>query len=432
MSKIELKSPVHRKIHVGDILPNPHRDFKANPIAPEKVEDLIESYERTGFWDNIVVREHPTREGKYEQAHGHNRLAALKDKRIIVDTITLPVAKLTDWDMYCAMVDENELSGKPTPAVVMENINVGCDLIEAALKKIGKSGTWEEFNETVGRVVSTDTALRDKRDGGFEQVREAFFRGEGIGRSFLAEFLPCGRIRTNTISEVINTRYGETRAKAKAEQAKEAAAEAAKAKAKADTETDTTKKAKANERAREKQAEAEKLEREAAKIGKGIVNKDVLLMFDASRTMTDFAEAVRKLGISKEHHAKAAVHVIKAKVKEERIARELSIWWDEVSGASAERQRAAKAVAEREKFKKKTKGRDYISVLLKLRDSIKNEGENWKLALAAVHLATTKEKNVIEQIANLVRPINALVERSREASGEVVELPAQKMLTHRR
>jgi hypothetical protein len=62
--------------------------------------------------------------------------------------------------MYCAMVDENEMQDAVTVAVAMENIGKGCDLIEKALKKIGKDGTWEEFNEAVGRSVSADTEPR--------------------------------------------------------------------------------------------------------------------------------------------------------------------------------------------------------------------------------------------------------------------------------
>src|SRR6516164_442906 len=113
--KIEVRSAPHRKIAVADITKNPHRNLERNPISPERVDQLLESIERTGFWDNIVVREHPTREGKYELAYGHNRLEALTSNGVDVDTITIPVARLSNWDMYCAMVDENELQGKVTP-----------------------------------------------------------------------------------------------------------------------------------------------------------------------------------------------------------------------------------------------------------------------------------------------------------------------------
>ena len=66
----------HAEIPVSAIDPNPHRDFGRNPVKPEQVSRLVESIGRTGFWDNVVVREHPAREGRYQLAYGHTRLAA--------------------------------------------------------------------------------------------------------------------------------------------------------------------------------------------------------------------------------------------------------------------------------------------------------------------------------------------------------------------
>jgi hypothetical protein len=41
------------------------------------------------------------------------------------------------------MVDENELAGKLSPQQVFEHINVGCDLIEKALKAVDRDSTSE-------------------------------------------------------------------------------------------------------------------------------------------------------------------------------------------------------------------------------------------------------------------------------------------------
>jgi hypothetical protein len=47
-------------------------------------------------------------------------------------------------------------------------------------------GTWQEFNEAVGsgKVVSTEIVSTDTLSPGqgFERIRNAFFRGEGLGR----------------------------------------------------------------------------------------------------------------------------------------------------------------------------------------------------------------------------------------------------------
>jgi hypothetical protein len=59
------------------------------------------------------------------------------------------------------------------------NINTGCDLIERALNQVGPEGTWTEFCKTVGKVVPVGTTSSGQS---FEQVRKAFFEGEGLGR----------------------------------------------------------------------------------------------------------------------------------------------------------------------------------------------------------------------------------------------------------
>lgn len=431
--KIELRSAPHRKIAVADILPNPHRDLELNPTSPERVGQLLKSFERTGFWDNIVVREHPTRDSKYQLAYGHNRLAALKTNGVTADTVTIPVAKLSDWEMYCAMVDENEMQGAITTAVAMENIGKGCDIIEKALKKIGKDGTWKEFNEALGRSVPAGTEVRSKHDGGFEKVRDAYFEGEGLGRSFLADFLPCGKMRHGTISTVVNERYAEDREKAKRAAAKIKEAEAKEKERLAKEEEDAEERERLEKEAAAERAEAEKLEAAADKIGKGHIAKNILLMFDAPRTMSDFASAVRKLGIDKKHHAAAAKFVLNAKVKEERIERELSIWWDQASGASAQRAKTAEREREQEKFRKKVKGGDFTSVLLKIADNIKDVEDQIDIAIQYIGIADERGRKVIERkIAPLADKLNTLIERSRVSLNEMRDVTPKKMLTHRK
>jgi hypothetical protein len=51
-------------------------------------------------------------------------------------------------------------------------------LINALRAKIGKAGTWQQFNQAIGRgVVSVDTSPKEKFSSPFEQVRNAFHRG---------------------------------------------------------------------------------------------------------------------------------------------------------------------------------------------------------------------------------------------------------------
>ena len=67
-------------IKFKDILPNPNRDLKFNPLDPVKVSALEASINSTGFWDNVVVRRCPTQPSKFEQAYGHQRVQAAARK----------------------------------------------------------------------------------------------------------------------------------------------------------------------------------------------------------------------------------------------------------------------------------------------------------------------------------------------------------------
>jgi hypothetical protein len=98
-----------------------------------------------------------------------------------------------------------------TPLIALENVNAGCDLIEKALKKIGRNGTWLAFNEAVGRS-EVPHGVPHQKISAFEKVRDAFIRGDGLGQKFLVSFLPCGSMRKPAISEIINARYGLQRA----------------------------------------------------------------------------------------------------------------------------------------------------------------------------------------------------------------------------
>ncbi len=189
----------HELILVEWIHPNPYRNFERNPIRQEQVAKIVESIGRTGFWDNIVVRPHPEKNGEFQLAYGHNRLEALKQSNI--NEVVLPVKQLTDWDIYCMMVDENESQQEISPAIVFENVETGLEILERAFNAIGRKGTEEAFNQTIGRVVPAGTTQRKTRKpgqhegNGFEQVRNAFFKEGWGGEEWAPEAGPrrCGR-----------------------------------------------------------------------------------------------------------------------------------------------------------------------------------------------------------------------------------------------
>ncbi len=107
-------------ILIDRIDPNPHRDLERNPVDPAQVAKVIDSISRTGFWENLVVRPHPNQEGRYQLAHGHHRIAACKEGG--VTEAELSVMDLSDYDMLCCMIDENDTQRQITPTILFNHV----------------------------------------------------------------------------------------------------------------------------------------------------------------------------------------------------------------------------------------------------------------------------------------------------------------------
>jgi len=108
------------KIKFKDILSNPYRDLKSNPLIPAKIVELGVSINATGFWDNVVVRKSKVA-GKYEIAcGGHHRIAAAKEAGLTeADFI---VKEFTDAQMIQVMDAENREIYASSPASVIESV----------------------------------------------------------------------------------------------------------------------------------------------------------------------------------------------------------------------------------------------------------------------------------------------------------------------
>lgn len=95
---------MHKKVPLSKIDPNPFRKMERYPIKEEKIEMLIGSMDRTGFWDNLVGREKNVR---VEIAYGHHRWIAFKRKFGKKASMNVIIRKLSDEDMLRVMADEN-------------------------------------------------------------------------------------------------------------------------------------------------------------------------------------------------------------------------------------------------------------------------------------------------------------------------------------
>jgi ParB-like chromosome segregation protein Spo0J len=49
---------MRRKVRLVDLKPNPYRDIGVYPFKREKIDELKLSIGDTGFWDNILARDH--------------------------------------------------------------------------------------------------------------------------------------------------------------------------------------------------------------------------------------------------------------------------------------------------------------------------------------------------------------------------------------
>lgn len=409
----------HTLISVAVIHGNPHRNFTRNPIREDQVVKILDSINRTGFWENTVVRPHPTKKGEYELAHGHNRLEAVK--RAGIKEVCLPVRDLNDWEMYDAMVDENETQQEVTPEIAFENVEAGVELLEKAFRDIGAEGTEEAFNRALGRVVSTDTTLRSKYDGGFEQARNAFFAGEGIGRAFIEGFLPCGHLRSNTLSVILSSRYAAGREAAKKKAAALKECEATAKAAEAVVATNPAEKERLTAAAEKARAQAARLRAEAKRIGEGAISEKLLLSFKTVRQMTDFAAAVKTAGIPPSRHKAARELVERKEVVGKGMLREVSAWWYEESGEGA-RDRARREREETfKRFNRRIKGGNLESYLRTLVDRAKALTADVDLALDAAGYCELEplRQSVARQFELLIASAGKLVA---EVSGDVIEL----------
>ena len=109
-----------KRFALKDILPNPYRDLLTFPVRPEKIDALIESYNTTGFWENIEGRVTP--QGKLEIAYGHNRLAALRSSFSPGTEFDFIVRDLSDSDMIQRMSRENDESYAADVRGVLESV----------------------------------------------------------------------------------------------------------------------------------------------------------------------------------------------------------------------------------------------------------------------------------------------------------------------
>ena len=107
------------KIKVKNIVANPYRKIEHYPIDKAKVDALKTSIKEKTWWDNVLLRPHPTEKGKYQLAYGHHRWFALQE--LGFKEIDVPVRDIGDATMLQIMAEEN-LNWSTSPAVTIQTV----------------------------------------------------------------------------------------------------------------------------------------------------------------------------------------------------------------------------------------------------------------------------------------------------------------------
>ena len=95
---------MQKQVPLSKVKPNPFRNMERYPIDEAKIESLMGSMDRTGFWDNVIGRE---RNGHVQMAYGHHRRIAFEKKYGKNAKMTITIKELSDPDMLRVMADEN-------------------------------------------------------------------------------------------------------------------------------------------------------------------------------------------------------------------------------------------------------------------------------------------------------------------------------------
>lgn len=109
------------RVKLKNVQPNPFRQIERYPIQRAKVDALLESFEATGFWNNVVARRSPE-DDKVQIAYGHHRLAALRERYGENHEIGVIIRDLSDETMLAMMVRENMEEWGANGTVMFETI----------------------------------------------------------------------------------------------------------------------------------------------------------------------------------------------------------------------------------------------------------------------------------------------------------------------
>ena len=158
------------KIKVKNIVANPYRKIEHYPIDKAKVDALKTSIKEKTWWDNVLLRPHPTEKGKYQLAYGHHRWFALQE--LGLKEIDVPVRDIGDATMLQIMAEEN-LNWSTSPAIMTQTILTAKEFLDGELAKYETLATSGEITRC---LFKNQTAFAEAKT-------------KGVGRDTLVKFL---------------------------------------------------------------------------------------------------------------------------------------------------------------------------------------------------------------------------------------------------
>lgn len=104
-----------KDIAIDKIDPNPWRHLETYELSEEKIEELIESIKKTGFWKTVAGRPNPEDKERVQIAFGHHRVEAAR--RLGLKSLLIDVQDLTDEALIQMMASENSATFSSNPFV---------------------------------------------------------------------------------------------------------------------------------------------------------------------------------------------------------------------------------------------------------------------------------------------------------------------------
>lgn len=124
------------KLKLQDLLPN---TYNPNIMPEEKLLQLKKVIKSQGYWQFIVVRKHPTQQGKYEIIDGEHRWQAMKDEPEFQEPQYVVILESDDDMSKIQTINFNSLRGELDSVKVAQIIH---DLLQTK--------TMEEIEKYLG------------------------------------------------------------------------------------------------------------------------------------------------------------------------------------------------------------------------------------------------------------------------------------------